>query len=113
VEILYGRCGQGHLGYTANTFLLPLLQALHRYLSFACICFRSITEDTRKSVFISLLLLSSSHLNGDTQILVEEEIEGNRLCAGGCNEFVLKRGEKHICIVESRKTIFFREKHRV
>lgn len=84
----------------------PLLTALHQYLSFATICFGSITEghEAKRVHFIApIIIIVCSFFNGDIQILAEEEIEGNRVHAHGHFEFVLKRGDKRICIVEAKK----------
>ncbi len=98
---------QGSIGATSSAGLPePLLSALHQYLSFATICFGSISEghEAKRVHFIApIIIIVCSHFNGDIQILAEEEIEGNRVHAHGHFEFVLKRGEKRICIVEAKK----------
>lgn len=42
-------------------------------------------------------------VQGDIQILTEEDVHGNRVHAHGRFEFVLKRGNKRIFIVEAKK----------
>jgi hypothetical protein len=84
----------------------PLLTALHQYLSFATICFGSISEghEAKRVHFIApIIVIVCSFFKGDIQILAEEEIVGNRVHAHGHFEFVLKRGDKRICIVEAKK----------
>lgn len=46
---------------------------------------------------------SLSLFNGSVQILAEEDIDGNRVHSHGHFEFVLKRGDKLLCIVEAKK----------
>lgn len=41
--------------------------------------------------------------NGDVQIEVEEDLDGDFLKAHGHFEFVLRRGNKRVCIVEAKK----------
>jgi hypothetical protein len=41
--------------------------------------------------------------NGDAQIEVEEDLDGDFLKAHGHFEFVLRRGDKRVCIVEAKK----------
>jgi hypothetical protein len=41
--------------------------------------------------------------NGDVQIIVEEDLEGNFLKAHGHFEFLLCRGNKRVCIVEAKR----------
>ena len=98
---------RGTLQTTAGEGLPPeLLTALHTYLSFATICFGSLTEghEAQRVHFIApIIIIVCAFFNGDIQILAEEEIEGNRVHAHGHFEFVLKRGDKRICIVEAKK----------
>ena len=83
-----------------------LLSALHGYLSCAAICFGSISEghEAKRVHFIApIIIIVCSYFNGNIQILAEEEIVGNRVHAHGHFEFVLKRLDKRICIVEAKK----------
>lgn len=94
----------GNLQTTAGDGLpQPLLTALHQYLSFATICFGSITEAKRVHFIAPIIIIVCSFFNGDIQILAEEDIEGNRVHAHCHFEFVLKRGDKRICIVVAKK----------
>lgn len=97
----------GHLQTTAGKGLpQELLDALHQYLRFATTCFSSITEgrEAKRVHFIApILIIVCSYFNGDIQILADEVIDGNRVHAHGYFEFVLKRGDKRICIVEAKK----------
>lgn len=83
-----------------------LLDALFQYLGYASVCLGSLTEghEAKRVHFIApIVIIVCSHFNGDIQILTEEDIDGNRVHAHGHFEFVLKRGEKRICIVEAKK----------
>lgn len=83
-----------------------VLDALVNYLSYASICFRLITEgnEAKRVHFIApILIIVCSSFSGDIEILAEEDIDGNRVHAHGHFEFVLKRGDKRICIVEAKK----------
>ena len=97
----------GSLG-TASNGGLPeeLLTALHNYLYYATLCFGSISEghEAKRVHFIApIIIIVSAFFQGDIQILAEEDIDGNRVHAHGHFEFVLKRAEKRICIVEAKK----------
>lgn len=97
----------GNVG-TASGDGIPehLLNALHNYLSCTTVCFGSISEghEAKRFHFIApIVIIVCSFFEGKIQILVEEDIEGNRVHAHGHFEFVLKRGEKCVCIVEAKK----------
>jgi hypothetical protein len=80
--------------------------ALANYLHYASVCFGLITErrEAKRVHFIApVLIIVCSLFNGDVQILAEEDVNGNRVHAHGHFEFVLKRGNKRICIVEAKK----------
>jgi hypothetical protein len=71
----------------------PLLTALQEYLSFATICFGSLSEghEAKRVHFIApIIIIVCSFFNGNVQILAEEDITGNRVHAHGHFEFVLK-----------------------
>jgi hypothetical protein len=96
----------GKLQATVGGLPQDRLNALHQYLQFATNCFGSITEghEAKRVHFIAPIIITvCSFFNGDVQILAEEEIEGNRVHAYGHFEFVLKRKNKRICIVEAKK----------
>jgi hypothetical protein len=79
---------------------------LHKYLSYAAVCFGSISEghEAKRVHFIApIIIIVCSFFGGDIQILTEEDIDGNRVHAHGHFEFVLKRAQKRICIVEAKK----------
>jgi hypothetical protein len=42
-------------------------------------------------------------LDGDVDIVVEEDLVGNFVKAHGHFEFMLRRGNKAVCIVEAKK----------
>jgi hypothetical protein len=84
----------------------PDLEALYTYLSYASICFRSIyhgCEAKRLHFIAPVLIVVCAHFKGDVEILAEEDIIGKRVRAHGHFEFVLKRGDRRICIVEAKK----------
>ena len=97
----------GNIGNTTGEGIpVDLLTALQQYLSYASICFGSIIEghEAKRVHFIApIIIIVCSYFKGDIQILAEENIEGNRVHARGHFEFVLKRGDKRICIVEAKK----------
>jgi hypothetical protein len=85
-----------------------ILSALHQYLCSAIVCYqtRSIVEggEARNIHFIAPIIITvASFFNGDIEILTEEDIDANRVHFYGHFEFVIKRGDKRICIVEAKK----------
>lgn len=98
---------KGNIGEAPATGLPePLLSALHQYLSFATLCFGSISEghEAKRVHFIApIIIIVCAYFQGNVQFLAEEDIEGNRVHAYGHFEFVLKREDKRICIVEAKK----------
>lgn len=97
---------QGNVSDIVDDLPSPSLNALHQYLSFATSCFGSITEgrEAKRVHFIApVIIIVCAFFNGDIQILAEEDISGARLHAHGHFEFVLKRQQKRICIVEAKK----------
>lgn len=84
----------------------PMLDALLNYLGWATLCFGIISEggEAKRVHFITpIIIIVCASFHGDIQILAEEDIQGNRVHAHGHFEFVLKRGDKRICIVEAKK----------
>jgi hypothetical protein len=89
-----------------NVVDLDMITTLSKYLSYASLCFGSITEgnEAKRVHFIApILIIVSATFNGDVQILAEEDVEGFRVHAHGHFEFVLKRNDKRLCIVEAKK----------
>jgi hypothetical protein len=83
-----------------------MLDALTNYLSFASLCFGTIYEgrEAKRLHFIApILIIVCATFGGEVEILAEEVIDGNNVHAHGYFEFVLKRGDKRICIVEAKK----------
>ncbi|KAI8833953.1 hypothetical protein BJ741DRAFT_610609 [Chytriomyces cf. hyalinus JEL632] len=79
---------------------------LFNHLSVLTKCFGPITTggDPQRLHFIApILIYVCSLFNGDATILVEEDLAGVELKARGHFEFVLRRGNKRICIVEAKK----------
>ena len=82
------------------------LNILSQYLSIATKCFGPLTsgKESQRLHLISPIIICVCFLfNGDVQIEVEEDLDGNFLKAHGHFEFVLRRGDKRVCIVEAKK----------
>ena len=82
------------------------LDFLARYLSYTTKCFGDITtgKDAKRLHFIApILICVCSLFNGDVDIVAEDELVGNFVNAHGHFEFMLRRGNKAICIVEAKK----------
>lgn len=91
---------------TSGGLPTPLLTTLQQYLSYATIGMPSILgepESRRVNFIASILIIVCAHFKGEVQILTEEDIEGVRVRAHGHFEFVLKRGDKRLCIVEAKE----------
>ena len=79
---------------------------LSQYLSFATKCFGPVTsgkESQRLHLIAPIIICVCILFNGDVQIEVEEDLDGDFLKAHGHFEFVLRRGDKRVCIVEAKK----------
>lgn len=97
---------KGSVGELADELPQPMLDALHNYLSFATLCFGRISEgrEAKRVHFIAPIIITvCAHFNGDVEILAEEDIDGGRIHVHGHFEFVLKRREQRICIVEAKE----------
>lgn len=96
----------GNLGTASNDGLPEkFLTALYNYLSYATVCFGSISEghETKRVYFIApIIFIVCAYFRDDIQILAKEDIDGNRH-AHGHFECVLKRAAKRICFVEVKK----------
>jgi hypothetical protein len=82
------------------------LGVIAKYLSITTKCFGDITtgKDAKRLHFIAPVLVCVCILfEGDVDIVVEEDLVGNFVKAHGHFEFMLKRGNKAVCIVESKK----------
>jgi hypothetical protein len=91
---------------SSHTVSDSMLDALTNYLSCATICFGLLSEghEAKRVHFIApIIIIVCASFNGDIQILADEDINGNYVHAHGHFEFVLKRGDKRICIVEAKK----------
>ena len=61
-------------------------------------------KEAKRLLFISpILVIVCGLFRGDVQIAVEEDLIGKEVKANGHFEFILKRGNKRICIVEAKK----------
>ncbi|KAI8830650.1 hypothetical protein BJ741DRAFT_696557, partial [Chytriomyces cf. hyalinus JEL632] len=54
-------------------------------------------------IIAPIIIYVSTLFKGDVTILVEEDLDGIELKAHGHFEFVLRRGNKRVCIVEAKK----------
>jgi hypothetical protein len=85
------------------------LEFLSKYLSFATACLGSIGGDkeAKHLHFIApVLICVCILLNGEVDIVVEEDLTGDFVKAHGHFEFMLRRGNKAVCIVEAKKEDF-------
>jgi hypothetical protein len=94
--------------YIQSSKAIPDIQfgILSRYLSFATKCFGPVTsgkESQRLHLIAPIIICVCFLFNGDVQIEVEEDLDGDFLKAHGHFEFVLRRGDKRVCIVEAKK----------
>jgi hypothetical protein len=81
------------------------LDFLYKYISAVTVTFGSILtgKEAKRLHFIAPVLICVSYLfNGDVQISAEEDLEGNLVKAHGHFEFVLRRHNKYVCIVEAK-----------
>ncbi|KAJ3221898.1 hypothetical protein HDU81_010272 [Chytriomyces hyalinus] len=79
---------------------------LFNYLSVITKCFGPITtgkESQRLHFIAPIIIYVSTLFKGDVTILVEEDLDGIELKALCHFEFVLRRGNKRVCIVEAKK----------
>jgi hypothetical protein len=79
---------------------------LSQYLSFAAKCFGPITTGNgsqRLYLIAPIIICVCILFNGDVQIIVDEDLEGNFLKAREHFEFILCRGNKRVCIVEAKR----------
>ena len=82
------------------------LNFLSQYLSITTKCFGDITtgNEAKRLHFIAPVLICVCILfNGDVDIVVEEDLVGKFVKAHGHFEFMLRRGNKAVCIVEAKK----------
>jgi hypothetical protein len=82
------------------------LSFLAQYLSFTIKCFGDITtgKEAKRLHFIAPVLICVCILfDGDVDIVAEEDLVGTFLKAHGHFEFMLRRGNKAVCIVEAKK----------
>ncbi|KAJ3214469.1 hypothetical protein HDU67_001654 [Dinochytrium kinnereticum] len=80
-----------------------------QYLSMTTHCFRGITtgKDSKRLHFIAPVLMSVCILlDGDVEIVVEEDLVGNFVKAHSHFEFMLRRGNKAVCIVTAKRGNF-------
>jgi hypothetical protein len=94
--------------YVQSSKAIPEIQfnILSQYLSFAKKCFGPVStwnDSQRLHLILPIIMCVCFLFNGDAQIEVEEDFDGNFLKAHGHFEFVLRRGDKRVCIVEAKK----------
>jgi hypothetical protein len=102
--------------FNPTNYVQPTLQMnnsqlsfLEEYLSKAIKCFGGIVtgKEAKRLHFIApILICVCDLLGGDVDILVEEDLVGNVVKAHGYFEFMLRRGNKAVCIVEAKKDDF-------
>jgi hypothetical protein len=81
------------------------LVIVYKYMELASKCFGDITtgKEAKRLHFIApILVLVCSHFD-DVEILVEHDVNGIHIKTKGHFEFVLKRGNKKVCIIEAKK----------
>jgi hypothetical protein len=77
-----------------------------KYLSHVTKCLGIITtgKEAKRLHFIAPILICVCVLfDGDVDIVVEEDLVGNFVKAHGHFEFMMRRGNKAVCIVEAKK----------
>ncbi|EGZ13479.1 hypothetical protein PHYSODRAFT_411622, partial [Phytophthora sojae] len=79
------------------------LDALHRYFPILIKAFGDIITGKRLHFIVPVLASVCALFDGGVQILAEETVIGKRVHGDGAFEFVLKRGEKRVCIVEAKR----------
>ncbi|EGZ24971.1 hypothetical protein PHYSODRAFT_326018 [Phytophthora sojae] len=82
------------------------LDALHRYFPILIKAFGDIITGKRLHFIVPVLASVCALFDGGVQILAEETVIGKRVHGDGAFEFVLKRGEKRVCIVEAKRDDF-------
>ena len=96
-----------NLGTASNGGLRgELLTALHKYLCYQNTCFGSImdgNEAKRVHFIVPIIIIVCAYFEGQIEIRAQEKVEGNRVHAHAHFEFLLKRSNKRICIVEAKK----------
>ena len=93
--------------YIQNVERIPEdnLNALNKYLGLAMKCFPNVgfSNESQRLHFIAPVIISVCALfEGDVIIEVEKDLDGELLNAHGHFEFVLRRGNKQVCIVEAK-----------
>ena len=63
-------------------------------------------KETKRVLFIAPILIAVAAEMDNIEILIEEEVIGSYVRAHGHFEFVVKRGNQQICIVEAKKEDF-------
>lgn len=78
---------------------------LMNYIKDAYTCFgTSLVSESTLNLFIGPLLVQVCALfNGDVETIVEQPMNGSEVKANGRFEFVLKRGNKRVLIIEAKK----------
>jgi hypothetical protein len=82
------------------------LDFFRKYLSYVTKCLGIITtgKEAKRLHFIAPVLICVCALfDGDVDIVVEEDLVGNFVKAHGHFEFMMRRGNKAVCIVEAKK----------
>jgi hypothetical protein len=79
--------------------------SLKTYLSIINTSVKDLSGKEAKRMFYIVPIVAAvcHEFDGEVEILVEDDIDGNRIHANGHFEMVLKKGSKRICIVEAKK----------
>jgi hypothetical protein len=81
------------------------LASLKKYLSVVNTSVKDLSGKEAKRMFYIVPIIAAvcHELDGEVEILDEDDIDGNQIHANGHFEMVLKRGTKRISIVEAKK----------
>ena len=84
-----------------------LVSDIHKYMCHATVALSSFAmpknEAQRLQLIRPVLVCVSQIFKGDIEILVEETVTGKIVHAVGFFDFVLKRGNKRVCIVKAKE----------
>jgi hypothetical protein len=79
------------------------LDFLYKYISAVTVSFGSFITAKRLHFIAPVVICVSYLFNGDVQITADEDLEGSLVRAHAHFEFVLRRHNKCVCIVEAKK----------
>lgn len=85
------------------------LEFFKTYLNHATMCFKGViggSDSGRHHLITSILVCVCSLFNGDVTLIMGEDLIGKEIEAQCHCDFILKRGNKAICIVQAKKGKF-------